>query len=45
VDVVYLQVGDRIPNDGVIYPDDDLQMLGRPEGRSRVFTHKDGRPY
>jgi uncharacterized cupin superfamily protein len=42
-DVVYLEIGDRIPGDEVAYPDDDLraQMV---EGRW-VFAHKDGRPY
>jgi uncharacterized cupin superfamily protein len=42
-DVVYLEIGDRIPGDEVAYPDNDLraQMV---EGRW-VFTHKDGGPY
>jgi uncharacterized cupin superfamily protein len=43
-DVVYLEVGDRDPGDTVIYPDDDIGRALSPEG-SRVFVHKDGRPY
>jgi uncharacterized cupin superfamily protein len=42
-DVVYLEVGDRTPDDEGVYPQDDLkaQMI---DGRW-VFTHKDGRRY
>lgn len=41
--VVYLEVGDRSPDDTVHYPDDDLLAV-RVDGRW-VFTHQDGRPY
>ena len=42
-DVVYLEIGDRIPGDEASYPDEDLHvaMVG---GRWHV-THKDGTPY
>jgi len=42
-DVVYLEVGDRLPGDEVSYPDDDLRTTS-VDGR-RVFVHKDGTPY
>ena len=42
-EVVYLEIGDRTPGDGVTYPDDDLKAV-RADGRW-VFTHKDGTPY
>lgn len=42
-DVVYLEIGDRTPNDSAIYPDDDLQAL-LINGQWQ-FMHKDGRPY
>lgn len=41
--VVYLEVGDRSPDDAGSYPDDDLQAV-LVEGRW-TFLHKDGRPY
>jgi uncharacterized cupin superfamily protein len=41
--VVYLEIGDRSPDDRVVYPDDDLAAELR-QGRW-VFRHKDGRPY
>jgi uncharacterized cupin superfamily protein len=44
-DVVYLEVGDRTPNDGVTYPDDDLKVLKSDDGRHRTFVRKDGTPY
>jgi uncharacterized cupin superfamily protein len=44
-DVVYLEIGDRSPGDSASYPDDDLVAVKSEDGRSRVFTHKDGRPY
>lgn len=41
--VVYLEVGDRTPNDSGEYPDDDLKAeMGDAGWR---FTHKDGTPY
>ena len=42
-DVVYLEVGDRGPDDAASYPDDDLRAE-MVDGQWR-FTHKDGRPY
>lgn len=43
-DGVYLEIGDRSPEDEGTYPADDLRAaLGR-DGRW-MFTHKDGRPY
>ncbi len=43
-DVVYLEVGDRVPDDGAIYPHDDVAAARAPDGSWR-FTHKDGTPY
>ena len=43
-DVVYLEVGDRVPGDEGIYPHDDLRAEKAPDGNWR-FTHKDGTPY
>lgn len=37
---VYLEVGDRTPDDQVIYPDDDL--MAQHNEQSWVFTHKNG---
>ena len=42
-DVVYLEVGDRTPDDAGTYPDDDIQAV-LVDGKWR-FTHKDGTPY
>lgn len=42
-EVVYLEVGDRTPDDVVAYPDDDIAAV-LVQGRWR-FTHKDGTPY
>ena len=42
--VVYLEVGDRTPEDEVEYPVDDLKAIPTSDGQ-RLFTHKDGRPY
>jgi uncharacterized cupin superfamily protein len=42
-DAVYLEVGDRKPEDAVTYPDDDL--AGRATPRGRRFTKKDGTSY
>lgn len=44
VDVVYLEVGDRIPGDTVEYPDDDLAAAMGPDGKWRM-TRKDGSAY
>ena len=42
-DVVYLEIGDRTPDDTGAYPDDDLQAV-MVDGRWK-FLHKDGKPY
>ncbi|MGJ5672044.1 MAG: cupin domain-containing protein [Nostochopsis sp.] len=42
---VYLEVGDRTPNDEASYPDDDLITKASPDGKSRIFAHKDGTIY
>lgn len=42
-EVQYLEIGDRSPGDGVVYPDDDLQAV-LVDGRWQ-FTHKDGSRY
>lgn len=42
-DVVYLEVGDRLPGDAATYPDDDL-AASFVDGAWR-FTHRDGTPY
>ena len=41
--VVYLEIGDRTPDDEVNYPDDDLIAKASPNGW--IFTHKDGALY
>jgi len=43
-DVVYLEIGDRTPDDAVTYPEDDLTATLDDTGRW-VFTRKDGTPY
>jgi uncharacterized cupin superfamily protein len=42
-DVVYLEIGDRTPDDEVSYPDDDLKA-DFIDGQRR-FAHKDGSSY
>jgi len=42
-DAVYLEVGDRRPEDAVTYPDDDIAGQATPQGRR--FSRKDGTPY
>jgi uncharacterized cupin superfamily protein len=42
--VIYLEIGDRTPNDVVEYPNDDLKATQSINGEWR-FTHKEGRPY
>jgi len=42
-DVVYLEIGERTPDDRAEYPDDDI-AAGMRDGRW-IFTHKDGTPY
>lgn len=41
--VIYLEIGDRTPDDEVTYPDDDLMANHSPKGW--VFTRKDGSAY
>lgn len=40
----YLEMGDRLPNDSVTYPDDDL-VAESAQGGGWVFSRKDGTPY
>lgn len=40
----YLEIGDRIAEDECYYPDIDMQLVLDGKG-SRVFTHRDGKPY
>ena len=40
----YLEIGDRIAEDEVYYPDVDLQLVSDGKGE-RVFTRRDGTPY
>ena len=42
--IVYLEIGDRNAGDTVIYPDDNIERTLATDG-SRMFVHKDGRPY
>jgi len=42
-DVLYLEIGDRTPNDEGSYPDDDLKAM-LIDGQWK-FVHKDGTPY
>lgn len=42
-DAVYLEVGDRRPDDAAFYPDDDIEA--RTTATGRKFFHKDGTPY
>jgi uncharacterized cupin superfamily protein len=42
--VTYLEIGDRLPGDLALYPNDDLKFSPQPDGRT-ILTHKDGRPY
>ena len=42
-DVVYLEIGDRLPGDAATYPDDDLS-IAMVDGAWR-YAHKDGTPY
>jgi uncharacterized cupin superfamily protein len=43
-EVVYLEVGDRTPNDTAEYPHDDI-AAGQDNSGSWIFTHKDGTPW
>ncbi len=42
-DVYYMEIGDRLPGDKVVFPDDDL-AVEKKDGK-RTFFHKDGTPY
>jgi uncharacterized cupin superfamily protein len=42
-EVVYLEVGDRVPGDEASYPDDDMKAV-IADGKYR-FLHRDGTPY
>ena len=42
-EVLYLEIGDRMPGDEVSYPEDDLQVI-RVGGKGH-YAHKDGTPY
>jgi uncharacterized cupin superfamily protein len=41
---VYLEIGTRIPEDGAVYSDIDMEVRARPGG-GHVFVHKNGEPY
>ena len=43
-EVLYLEIGDRLPGDSATYPDDDLQAVMGSDGKWR-FLHKDGSAY
>ncbi len=40
----YLEISNRDPDDGAVYPDVDLAYAKEPDGRPR-FSHKDGTPW
>ncbi|MEH2254378.1 cupin domain-containing protein [Nostoc sp.] len=42
---IYLEVGDRTPNDKVTYPDENLMTTASPDGKSRKLIRNDGTPY
>jgi uncharacterized cupin superfamily protein len=42
-EVLYLEIGDRTPDEQVTFPDDDLQFV-RVDGKAQ-FARKDGTPY
>jgi len=41
---VFLEIGDRLPGDSALYPDDDL-AYGDAPGGGKAYLHKDGAPY
>ena len=43
-DVVYLEIGDRLPGDSAFYPDDDIHVVAGPDGKW-IATRKDGTPF
>jgi uncharacterized cupin superfamily protein len=42
-DAILLEIGTRVAGDGAHYPDIDL--VHPPDGRSAMYTHRDGTPY
>jgi uncharacterized cupin superfamily protein len=42
--VLYLEIGDRAPDDHATYPNDDLKFT-QVEGGAWILTHKDGSSY
>jgi uncharacterized cupin superfamily protein len=42
--VLYLEIGDRTPDDYATYPNDDLKFT-QVEGGAWILTHKDGSSY
>ena len=42
---IYLEVGDRTPNDKVTYPDENLMTTASSDGKSRKLIRNDGTPY
>ena len=42
-EAIYLEIGDRTPDDAVTYPDDDL--LAKMSDKGWQFTHKNGESY
>ena len=42
--VVYIEIGDRTPNERCEYPNDDLQATSKTDG-TWVFSDKKGAPY
>lgn len=43
-DVVYLEIGDRLPGDAADYPDMDMVTRQQPDGRW-VYFRRNGEPY
>jgi uncharacterized cupin superfamily protein len=43
-DVLYLEVGDRLPGDAADYPDMDMVTRQQADGRW-VYSHRNGEPY
>jgi uncharacterized cupin superfamily protein len=43
-DVVYIEIGDRLPGDAADYPDMDMVTRQQPDGRWMYF-HRNGEPY
>jgi len=43
-EVMYLEVGDRSPNDVVTYPDDDIRAFSG-QAAKLMFSRKNGEPY